>query len=183
MRSTKWVAVTIAVIALGAAGCGTSDVGTGGAAAPVSVSPRPKGTGPLTKEVVRTDLDASATAAGVPANAPEFARVYEGASAGSPQSCGVGFKGFGSKATPVDVARFEAVVGELRERDWQQPQERTERKGVDDGVIDEARAVLKQRGWTMVAEYRTSGEDGGITLMAFEDACMKKNGADAGPVG
>ncbi|MBT2443889.1 hypothetical protein J7E93_28095 [Streptomyces sp. ISL-36] len=183
MRRTKWAAMAVAVIVLGAAGCGTSDAGTGVAAAPVPTSPRPQGTGPLTKEVVRTDLDTSAAAAGVPANASEYARVPEDASAGSPRSCVVGFKGFGTEATPVDVARYEAVVGELRKRDWQQPRDRKERKGVDDGVIYEAQVVLKQRGWTMVAEYRTAPEDGVITLMAFEDVCMKKNGADAGPVG
>jgi hypothetical protein len=142
----------------------------------VPASPRPTGTGPLTKEVVRTDLDASAAAVGVPANAPEYARGYEDASVGSRLSCGVGFKGFGSQATPVDAARLDAVVGELRERDWKQAGERTERKGVD------ARVVLKQRGWTMVAEYRTP-EDGVITLVAIEDACMKKNGADVGQAG
>ncbi|MEV6075178.1 hypothetical protein AB0L80_08760 [Streptomyces sp. NPDC052069] len=182
VRRTKWAIAAVAVIALGAAGCGTSDAGTEVDATPKP--PRPQGTGVLTKEVVRTDLDASAADAGVPANAPEYGRTSEDAPAGSaPQSCGVAFKGFGTKTAPVDIARYEAVVGELRERDWQQPQERYERKGPDDGVVDLARVVLNQRGWSVVAEYRTFQEDGVITLTTFEDACVKENDADAGPVG
>ncbi len=120
MRSTKWAAVVMAVIAFGVAGCGAGDVGTDAAAAPAS--PRPEGTGPLTKEVVRTDLDTSAADAGVPANAPDFGGMNEDAEAGSPRSCGLGFKGFATKATEVDVARWESVVAELRERDWQDAQ-------------------------------------------------------------
>ncbi|MFE9631373.1 hypothetical protein [Streptomyces sp. NPDC006463] len=182
MRRTTWVTVAVAVIALGAAGCGTSGAGAGVAAAPAPASPRPEGTAPLTKEVVRTDLDTSAAGAGVPANAPEYARVPEDASPGSPQSCSVAFKGFGTKTAQVDVARFKAVVSELRERDWQQLREPKERKGAD-GVIHEAQVFLTQRGWNMVAEYRNFQEGGAITLTAIDDACMKKNGADAGPVG
>ncbi|MFD9421964.1 MULTISPECIES: hypothetical protein [unclassified Streptomyces] len=182
MRRTKWATVAVAVIALGAAGCGTSDAGTEVDATPKS--PRPKGTGVLTKEVVRTDLDTSAADAGVPANAPEYGRMSDDTPAGSAsQSCSVAFKGFGTKTAPVDIARYEAVVGELRERDWQQPQERYERKDADDGVVNLARVVLNQRGWSVVAEYRTFQEDGVITLSAFDDACVKKNDADAGPVG
>ncbi|MEU1542054.1 hypothetical protein ABZ461_28880 [Actinacidiphila glaucinigra] len=174
MRSTKWAAVAVAVIALGAAGCGASGAGTEAAAAPAS--PRPKGTGPLTKEVVRTDLDASAVDAGIPANAPDFGGMNEDAEAGSPRSCGLGFKGFGTKATKVDVARWESVVGELRERDWKQAREPDKRRG-SDGVVYDARVVLKQRGWTMVAEYLSS-RVGVITLLAYEDACMKKINAE-----
>ncbi|MFF7679066.1 hypothetical protein [Actinacidiphila glaucinigra] len=88
MRSTKWAAVAVAVIALGATGCGASDTSTEAAAAPVLAppQPRPKGTGPLTKEVVRTDLDTSAADAGIPANAPDFGGMNEDAEAGSPRS-------------------------------------------------------------------------------------------------
>ncbi|MFF3257007.1 hypothetical protein ACFYWP_39905 [Actinacidiphila glaucinigra] len=183
MRSTKWATVAVAVIALGAAGCGASDSGTEGAAAPVLAppQPRPQGTGPLTKDVVRTDLDTSAADAGVPANAPEFGGMNEDAEAGSPRSCALGFKGFGTKAAKVDVARWESVVGELRERDWQQAREPDKRRGPD-GVVYDARVVLKQRGWTMVAEYLSS-QVGVITLLAYDDACMKKINADAGQAG
>ncbi|MFD3546730.1 hypothetical protein ACFWUW_14160 [Streptomyces sp. NPDC058655] len=185
MRRTKWAALAGAVIALAAAGCGTGggEAGTEEAAASVPVSPRPAGAGPLTREVVRTDLDTSAAAAGVPATEPGAAGVPERAPAGSALSCVVAFKGFGSEAAPVDAARFGALTGELRKRGWQQTQKQTERKGVSDGAVHEARAVLTQRGWSMVAEYRTARESGVITLFAFDDACRERNGADAGPVG
>ncbi|MFG2987214.1 hypothetical protein ACGFYQ_39270 [Streptomyces sp. NPDC048258] len=181
MRRTKWAAVAIAVIALGAAGCGTGDAGTEGEVAPMS--PRPSGTGPLTREVARTDLDTAAAAAGIPANVPEYAGMNEDAPAGSPRSCGVAFKGFGTETTPVDVARFDAVVRELRKRDWEQSGKRTDRKDVKDGVINQAQVTLKQRGWTTLAEYRTALDGGVITLLSSEDECMKKFGADASAVG
>lgn len=179
MHRTKWAAVAAAVIVLGAAGCGTGDAGTGASALPPS--PRPKGTGLLTKEVVRADLDTSAADAGAPASVPEFAGMNEDAEAGSLRSCGIGFKGFGTETTTVDVARYDAVVRELRERDWQPAQEPEKRKGKS-GAIYDAHDLLKQRGWTMVAEYMDLG-DGVITLMAYDDACMKKIHANAGPVG
>ncbi|MFE7245830.1 hypothetical protein [Streptomyces sp. NPDC057580] len=185
-RTKRAAAVAAAVVALGATSCGTSNTGagtgTGATAAPMSASPRPTGTGPLTKNVVRTDLDTAAADAGLPANAPEFADVNADAPAGSAQACGIAFKGFGTKATPTDTARFDKVVDELRERDWQQPGDRTEYKGTD-GAVYEAHVVLKQRGWTMGAEYRNAGEDGVITLMAFDDTCMKKNGTGTSPSG
>ncbi|MFG2867561.1 hypothetical protein [Streptomyces sp. NPDC048338] len=181
MSRTKKAAVVIAVIALGATGCGTNatSTGAGATAAPPSaartVSPRPAGTGPLTKDVVRSDLDTSAAGAGLPANAPEFAGMNEDAPAGSPRACGVGYKGYSTKIAPVDTARFDRMVGELRGRDWQQSGERTERKGKD-GAVFEARVILKQRGWTVVTQYRALRQEGDITLMAYDDACMKKNG-------
>ncbi|WP_406363387.1 hypothetical protein [Streptomyces sp. NBC_01579] len=167
-----------AVIVLGAAGCGTGDAGTGASTLPPS--PRPKSTGLLTKEVVRADLDTSAADAGAPASVPEFAGMNEDAEAGSLRSCGIGFKGFGTETTTVDVARYDAVVRELRERDWQPAQEpEPERRKDKSGAIYVAHDLLKQRGWTMVAEYM----DQVITLMAYDDACMKKIHANAGPVG
>ncbi|MFF3312767.1 hypothetical protein [Streptomyces sp. NPDC002952] len=39
-----------------------------------------------------------------------------------------------------------------------------------------AHTVLKQRGWTLVAEYREWREGRVITMVAFEDACTKKYG-------
>ncbi|MEU8629984.1 hypothetical protein [Streptomyces sp. NPDC048669] len=177
----KWAALPIAVIALGVTGCGTSDAGTGAAAASVPASPRPKGTGPLTEKVVRTDLDTSTANAGVPANAPDFARSAEERSDGSPASCAVALKGFGTETTRVDLSRLEGVVSELRKRDWQQSRKREERKQADD--IVEARVVLKQRGWTLTATYQDFAEKGVITLWAAEDACMKKIGADTDLLG
>lgn len=122
VHRTKWAAVAAAVIVLGAAGCGTGNASTGASALPPS--PRPKGTGLLTKEVVRADLDTSAADAGAPASVPEFAGMNEDAEAGSLRSCGIGFKGFGTETTTVDVARYDAVVRELRERTGSRPRSR-----------------------------------------------------------
>ncbi|MFB7313389.1 hypothetical protein [Streptomyces sp. NPDC056192] len=130
---------------------------------------------------MRTDLDTSAADAGAPASVPEYAGMNEDAEAGSLRSCGIGFKGVGTESTTVDVARYDAVVRELRERDWQSAQEPEKRKDKS-GAIYGAHELLKQRGWTMVAEYMDQG-DGVITLLAYDDACTKKIHANAGPVG
>ncbi|MFI8522401.1 hypothetical protein ACIGEZ_32040 [Streptomyces sp. NPDC085481] len=182
MRRTKWAAAAIAVIALGTVGCGTSDTGIGVAATTAPPSPRPQGTGPLTKDVVRADLDTSVADSGVPANDPYYARTPDRAPAGSRLSCSVTYKGFGTESTPVDLAHYDGLVGELRERDWRQSGDRRERKDAD-GVIGVVSAVLKQRGWTMAAEYRITATGGVITLVAFDDACVKKNAAGTGPLG
>jgi hypothetical protein len=144
-------AVAIAVIVLGATGCGKSDTGTEATTTPLSAAPRPKGTGPLAKEVVRTDLASAAADAGVPANDHEYARPFEEAPVGSPPSCAVAFRGIGDKKAPLDFEGFKAVVGELRERDWQQSGVLRERETLD-GVIGEAHAILKQRGWSVTAQ-------------------------------
>ncbi|MGN5633901.1 hypothetical protein [Streptomyces sp. AC154] len=177
MSRTKWAALALAVIAVGAAGCGTDDAGTE-APAPSSAAPRPEGTGPLPEKAVRADLDSSAANAGVPDNAPDYARSTEERTDDSLASCGVAFKGFGTKTTPVDLTRFEKVVSELRERDWQPPREN--RKGTD--AVGETRVVLKQRGWSMVASHMDI-QKGVITLLATEDACVKRIGVDAGVLG
>ncbi|MFD5427241.1 hypothetical protein [Streptomyces sp. NPDC127084] len=172
-----WVAATVTLIAFGVAGCGAGDAGTGAA------SPRPEGTGPITKEVVRADIDTSLADVGLPTKEPEYVRLFENAAAGSPQSCSVDAKAFGSETAPVDIARYEALVGELRERAWQQSGERTEDKGRDGEALRAARVVLKQRGWSMRAEYRSSKSSGIVTVLALDDACMKQNGASMGSIG
>ncbi|MGW8766848.1 hypothetical protein ACWGN5_30615 [Streptomyces sp. NPDC055815] len=170
--------VALAVIALGATGCGKSNTGAEATTAPASASPRPKGNGPLPKEVVRTDLEDSAADAGVPANDHEYARPFEEAPAGSPPSCSVAFRGIGDKKAPLDFARFKAMVGELRERDWQQSGGLRERESLD-GVISDAHATLGQRGWSVTAQYGLAedGETSAITLTAYDLACMKRTGA------
>lgn len=176
MSRMKWAASALVVIAVGAAGCGTDDAGTG-APAP-SAAPRPKGTGPLPEKAVRADLDSSAANAGVPNNAPDFARSAEERTDDSLMSCAVAFKGFGTKTTPVDLTRFEKLVSELRERDWRPP--RKDLKGAD--AAGETRVVLKQRGWSMVASHMDI-QKGVVTLLATEDACVKRTGIDAGALG
>jgi hypothetical protein len=185
VRRTKWfaVAVAVAVAVLGAVGCGADEPGTGEAA--TSASPRPEGTGPLTKAVVRADLDGSAAGANVPAD-EEFARGHEDARAGTPRSCSVALKawatdpGTDTDTATIDIARYEAVVRELRERAWR-VQDRRVRK-TPDGGTGYARMIFKQRGWTLFAEFMPLGENGVITLMASEDACMKKVGASVDQV-
>lgn len=168
MHGTKW-AVVAALAALAATGC------SGASASP---PPRPEGTGPLTKKVVRTDFDTSAADAGVPASVPDYAGLNEGAEAGSLRSCSIGFKAFGTDTAKTDSARFDAMVRELRERDWQ-PARKPERLKDKAGAVYVVQEVLKQRGWTTVAEYR----DGVITLLGFDDVCTKKRHAGAGPPG
>lgn len=168
MSRTKWAAVVTAVIALGATGCG----GTGSGAASVAVSPRPQGTGPLTREVVRTDLDTSAAAAGAPATDPEWAETNENAQPGSLSSCVVAFRGYETDAAPLDHERFEATVRELGRRGWKkvgEPEQRKDKKG----EVYTSRVLLDQRGWRVVAEYRDGPSGGTISLPAFEDACVE----------
>ncbi|WP_405851995.1 hypothetical protein OG361_04730 [Streptomyces sp. NBC_00090] len=131
---------------------------------------------------MRIDLDTSVAAVGVPANAPEYARPFEDAPAGSPPSCAVAFRGIGDETAPLDFDRFKAVVGELRERDWQQSGGLRERETLD-GVIGEAHAILKQRGWTVSVQYGIAEKTSAITLTAYDEACMKRSGADASPLG
>ncbi|MFE6853421.1 hypothetical protein ACFVDH_21855 [Streptomyces sp. NPDC057674] len=189
MRRTNWAVAAAAVAVLGAAGCdagGAKDPAAGASAgspsatgAPESVPPRPKGTGPLAKDVVRADIEGSAADAGVPANAPEYGEGFGDGPPDSPMSCAVAFKGFGTKDATVDIGRYEVVVDELAERGW-----RYSGKGrgheAKDGVVWAAQEMFKQRGWTLVAEYRPAQDDGVITLMAFEDACAKRTGMGVG---
>lgn len=181
MRRMKWAAVAIAVIGLAAAGCGTSEGGAKGGNA-VPVAPRPEGTGSLTKDFVRADLDAAAAAAGVPANAPKYALGYEQAPADSQLSCAVGFMGSREEKAKVDVARYDAVLRELGKRGWQQEGEPQRRKDKS-GKPSDAMVGLGQRGWRLTAEYRSLDNGGTIRLLAFDDACMKAHGLQAAPVG
>ncbi|WP_435059337.1 hypothetical protein [Streptomyces sp. bgisy060] len=126
---------------------------------------------------MRTDLEGSAAGAGVPAHDHEYARPFEDAPAGSPPSCSVAFRGIGDKKAPLDFERFKAVVGELRARDWQQSGGLGERENLD-GVIGEAHAILKQRGWSVSAQYGIAedGKTSAITLTATDLACMEGTG-------
>ncbi|MEV7571435.1 hypothetical protein [Streptomyces tanashiensis] len=121
---------------------------------------------------MRADLDTSVADAGVQANAPEYGE--DRAPASSPLSCGVYFKGFGTDEAAVDLARFEKLVGELRKRACQQPEQRTERKDRD-GVIGIAEVWLPQRGWRMSVEYRTPPDESVITVKAYDTACLKEH--------
>ncbi|GAA2946711.1 MULTISPECIES: hypothetical protein [Streptomyces] len=175
MSRTKRAAVAAVVVALGATGCGQSDNGAvAGTGAPVSASPRPTGTGPMTKDIARNDLDTAAADAGAPESEPAFAGTNDDAPAGSLRACGVMYKWFGTEDAPADMARFDKMVDELRERDWQQSGDRRERR-YDSGVVHEAVVVLEQRGWTTVVEYMEMTHGGDITMNSFDTACAKKN--------
>ncbi|AWZ09214.1 hypothetical protein DRB96_37605 [Streptomyces sp. ICC1] len=164
-----------AVIALGAVSCGAGDTS-------VAVPSRPEGTGPLARDVVRTDLDTSAAAAGAPENDPDYLSMSEKASPDSVKSCAVVFKGFGTDAAPVDLDRFEATVHELRKRDWKQAGKPDQRKNKR-GEVFNSKVILEQRGWRIVAEYMDPPKGGTVGLVAFDNACMKAHGSEAGPVG
>jgi hypothetical protein len=179
VRRTKWAAVAVMVMALGATSCGTDDADTGTAGTPASA--RPGGTGPLTKADVRADLDTAAAEADVPAN-EEFARGHADAPTGSPRSCSVALKAWAADgdAAEIDVARYDALVRELREREWQVDDRRARK--TPDGGTDYVRMILKQRGWTLFAEFMSMAGDGMITVSASDDACMKKAGASVDQV-
>ncbi|MFE2231688.1 hypothetical protein ACFXA4_03740 [Streptomyces sp. NPDC059442] len=123
---------------------------------------------------MRIDLDTAAAEAGVPANAPDYARTFEDAPAASPPSCAVAFRDLGDETAPLDFARFKAVVGALRAREWQQSGGLREHENVD-GMIGDALAVLKQRGWTIDARYEAATEGSMITLTAYDQTCMNKH--------
>ncbi|MFD4835355.1 hypothetical protein ACFWPV_36805 [Streptomyces uncialis] len=121
-------------------------------------------------------LDTSAADADVPAN-EEFARDAAGVRPGTAGACSVALKAWATEttATPVDIARYDAAVRELRERDWRTHDQRVLK--TPDGETEFARMILKQRGWTLFASFMGTGDDSQISLRAFEDACMKKVGA------
>lgn len=185
VRATAGVAVVAAV--LGAGGCGTS--GDGASAAPrASASARAEDSGPFTKDRVQADLDTSTADAGAPPADPDWAAAQKAAPAGSLGACGVLYKGYGTESAPVDLGRYDAVIGELRERGWQEFKERKERKSAD-GTVGNVVLLLKKRDWTMTTEFRGLPDHGEITLDAFQEDCVKKArpgsvpGLDAGPVG
>ncbi|MFD7555502.1 hypothetical protein ACFV9E_13340 [Streptomyces sp. NPDC059835] len=181
MRRTTWAPIAITVIALGATGCGTNTADSTGHAS-VAIAPRPEGSGPLPKKFVTADLADAAAAAGVPDNAPEYARGYTEAPADSGRSCGAGFAGFADEATKVDMARYETVLRELRKRGWKQAQKREERKDKVSGEIFNAKDGFEQRGWRVVVEYRKGAEGGvksKIHLIGIDDACMQAGGFKA----
>ncbi|MGW0120648.1 hypothetical protein [Streptomyces sp. NPDC003327] len=173
-------AVALAV-GLGITGCGSVRAG---AEAPSSVAPRPGGTGPLTRDVVKADVEGAAADAGVPANAPEYGEMLDRAPADSARpTCGaVAFKGFATEDVAVDLDRYEKVLGELAERSWLNLGKGRGHEEKD-GVVHVAQHTLTQRGWTLVAEHRPAGSGGVITLTAFDTACAKKVGPAVNPLG
>ncbi|MEU8540977.1 hypothetical protein AB0C52_13480 [Streptomyces sp. NPDC048717] len=127
---------------------------------------------------MRTDLDASASAAGAPPADPDWAAREKKAPAGSLGACGVSYRGYGTQSDPVDLRRYDAVIGELRGRGWQEITKRREREAAD-GSVGGVVLMLKKRDWTMTTEFLGHREGGWINLSAFQEDCVKKNGSDA----
>ncbi|MEV6198757.1 hypothetical protein AB0M64_02140 [Streptomyces sp. NPDC051771] len=173
-RRAATAALTV-VLALGAAGCGAADAPSDAAPVP----PRPAGTGPLTKDVVRADVDGAVRAAGAPSGDPEWAAMGDR----DPAGCTVAYKGFAAKEAPADLARYEALRDELGKRAWRLTGEPSRRER--DGEVHSVVQVLKQRGWSMVVEFRAGVEEGEgeIAARAYEDACVKKSGRLETPAG
>ncbi|MFD4377475.1 hypothetical protein [Streptomyces sp. NPDC058486] len=151
---------------LATAGCGAGEPQKG---APVPVPPRPAGTGPLTKDVVRADVEGALKAADAPPDEREFAERIEKEML---LGCAVYYKGFGDGEHPADLALYEAVVDGLGERAWRFAKNGNQYEAVN------PQEVFKQRGWTLVAEFRSGVGDGEGTLgvVAYDDACMEKTG-------
>ncbi|MFE1228089.1 hypothetical protein [Streptomyces sp. NPDC058745] len=76
----------------------------------------PQAPDPLTKDTVRIDLDTAAAEAGVPANAPDYARTFEDAPAASPPSCAVAFRALGDATAPLGPLRLSAFAAQLAVR-------------------------------------------------------------------
>ncbi|MFJ6406046.1 hypothetical protein ACIQK9_11060 [Streptomyces hydrogenans] len=159
------------LVVLGLAGCGAGD---GAEAAPTPVPPRPAGTGPLTEDVVRADVEGVLKAADAPPDAREFSESME---KDELRGCAVYYKGFGDQEYPADLARYEAVTKGLRERAW-----RFARKGNGHeergGEVLRPQEVFKQRGWTLSAEFQPGADEGvgTLTVAAYDDACMERTG-------
>ncbi|GAA3396146.1 hypothetical protein GCM10017752_48820 [Streptomyces roseoviridis] len=180
---TGVIGVAVA-LALGAGGCGAKgtggDHGKGKGGGGVGASGRSGDAGAYTKARARAELDASAADAGAPRNDPRWVAMEKSAQASrSPLACVVQYQGFGTRGKRLDLPRFEAVVGELRERGWQRSGEREERRA-GDGTVSEARQAFTKRGWSLVAMYWGVPETGRIGLVATEDACVARAGGEPG---
>ncbi|WP_051715513.1 hypothetical protein [Streptomyces bikiniensis] len=168
-KGTAVRAAVVMAVVLGAAGCGTGDGGTdgggkrGGASAAPSATPRAEDTGPVTKASAQADIEAAAADAGAPADDPDWAKM-------TAARCGAGYHGYGTEDEKVDFGRYEAVVGELRERGWQPSGEAPERKD-ENGTVRIAQKIFTKRGWTLTAEFR-GFDTGQISVSAADKACV-----------
>ncbi|MEU2503597.1 hypothetical protein ABZ621_02690 [Streptomyces sp. NPDC007863] len=179
MRGKRRAATTAltAVLALGAAGCWAA-ADEAPEAAPVP--PRPAGSGPLTKDVVRADVDGAVRAADAPPGLPDQA----GPGDRDPAGCTIVYRGFAEKDVPADITRYEALKDALRARAWTYVRKGP---GQDErgGEVHHAQEIFKQRGWTLVTTYYqgVEKEDDQIGVLALDDVCAKKSGLGQGAVG
>ncbi|MFC7966875.1 hypothetical protein [Streptomyces cinereoruber] len=167
-KGTAVRAAVVMAVVLGAAGCGTGDGGAddagkrGGASAAPSATPRAEDTGPVTKASAQADIEASAADAGAPANDPGVAEM-------TATRCDASYRGYGTEDEKVGLERYEAVIGELRERGWQPSFEVPERKD-ENGTVQIVHKYFTKRGWTLSAEFRAF-ETGLISVNAADKAC------------
>ncbi|WP_411073590.1 hypothetical protein [Streptomyces sp. cmx-4-7] len=167
-KGTAVRAAVVVAVVLGAAGCGTGGGGAddagkrGGASAASSATPRAEDTGPVTKASAQAEIDAAVTEAGAPADDPDWAEM-------TAARCGAGYHGYGTEGEKVDFGRYEAVVGELRERGWQLSGESPESKD-ENGTVRIAQKVFTKRGWILTAEFRDI-QMGLISMSAGDEAC------------
>ncbi|WP_185893489.1 hypothetical protein [Streptomyces sp. WAC08241] len=159
-KGTAVRAAVVVAVVLGAAGCGTGD---GGPSAVPSATARAEDTGPVTKASAQADIDAAVADAGAPADDPDWAKM-------TAARCGAGYRGYGTEDEKADLGRYEAVVGELRERGWRPSGEAPERKD-ESGTVRSAQKVFTKRGWTLTAEFQ-GVEAGLINVSAADKACI-----------
>ncbi|MFC7976097.1 hypothetical protein ACFUT3_12740 [Streptomyces cinereoruber] len=158
-KGTAVRAAVVMAVLLGAAGCGTGD---GGSSAAPSATPRAEDTGPVTKASAQADIEAAAADAGAPANYPSVAQM-------AATHCAASYRGYGTESEKVGLERYEAVIGELRERGWQPSFEVPERKD-ENGTVQVVHKYFTKRGWTLSAEYQAF-ETGLINVKAADKAC------------
>ncbi|MFE5732766.1 hypothetical protein ACFQ7A_17900 [Streptomyces sp. NPDC056528] len=167
-KGTAVRAAVLVAVLLGAAGCGTGDGGADdagkrdGASAASSATPRAEDTGPVTKASAQADIEAAAADAGAPANDPDVAEM-------TADRCEAGYRGYGTEDEKVGLERYEAVLGELRERGWEPSFEVPERKD-GNGTVQIAHKYFTKRGWTLSAEFQ-GFETGLISVSAADKAC------------
>ncbi|MFB8208802.1 hypothetical protein [Streptomyces sp. NPDC056010] len=168
-----WAAVVAAVL-IGVTGCGGggNDGDANGAAAPGG--PGPEDSGPITKAKMRLVLDGVTKDTGALPNDPKRA-AFPADSSSPLAGCSATYKSYDKAASTVDLHQTNALAAALTGRGWAETKKRDVRKARD-GTAREVQAVFKKRGWTIVMDHYLGIGDQMLSLIAFEDACVKKAG-------
>ncbi|MFJ4341648.1 hypothetical protein [Streptomyces sp. NPDC088915] len=176
MSRAGWAVVGMLAVLSGVSGCQSQDSGREkeqAVKAAAAASPRAEDSGPLTRAKIRLLIDSVTADTGAPPNDPDRARTPADPEPGTLPACFVTYRGFGTAAPTLDVARTDAVANALIGRGWTERKKREERTAPD-GTVDVVEATFKKRGWTLVMEYRLFGDNRTLTLDAFDDACVEK---------
>ncbi|NEC08663.1 hypothetical protein G3I26_25850 [Streptomyces sp. SID7909] len=161
---------------IGMTGCGGggNDGDANGAAAAAPAGPGPEDSGPITKAKMRPVLDGVTKDTGALPNDPERAALP--ADSSSPlAACSVTYKSYDKAASTLDLHQTNALAAALTGRGWTETKKRDVRKARD-GTAVEVQAVFKKRGWTIAMDHYLGIDDQRLSLIAFEDACVKKAG-------